>query len=60
MLSNRKKGFSALGFGVVVALAVLLLSAGPLYATIKYIASKFDETVQVESCRLANTLKYGV
>ena len=54
---NRKGDF---GFYIIVAIAILLLSGGVIFAGIKYTSSKLSEGVQVTSCRLLNELKFGI
>lgn len=58
MFSANKKGFQTMG--VLIAIALLLLSAGPLLALVKYTASKADEGFQIKMCRLFNEIKFGI
>ena len=56
----NKKGFTAAGFGIIVGLILLLLSGGLLAAIIKNQASKVDEKLQVDLCRISNEIKFGL
>lgn len=59
-LGQNKKGVEAAGFSVIIAIAILLLSAGVIYSAIRYIASKADEELQVKLCRVLNEIKFGL
>ena len=59
-LGQNRKGIEAAGFSIIIAIAILLLSAGVIFAAIKYTASKFDEKSQVEWCRTLNEIKSGL
>lgn len=58
--SQNKKGIEAVGFSIIIAIALLLLSGGVILAEVRYIASKLDESWQVNSCTLFNKLKFGL
>lgn len=58
-LKQNKKG-AEFGFAIIVAIAILLLSGGVIFAGIKYTSSKLSEGVQITSCRLLNELKFGI
>ncbi len=58
-LKQNKKG-AEFGFAIIVAIAILLLSGGVIFAGIKYTSSKLSEGVQVTSCRLLNNIKFVV
>ncbi len=59
-MATNKKGLSAAGFGIIVGLILLLLSGGILAAIIKKQASKVDEKLQVDLCRISNEINFGL
>ena len=59
-MSAKKKGFTAAGFGIIVGIILLLLSGGLLLAIIKNQASKVDEKLQVDLCRISNEINFGI
>lgn len=57
---KNKRGFTAAGFGIVVAIAILVLSAIVIFQGIGYASSKLDEDFQVKTCRFLNEIKFGL
>lgn len=60
MLLKDKKGLEAGGLSLIIAIIILFLGAGTIWAGIKYASTKVDEKFQVSSCRLFNELKFEV
>lgn len=59
-LKKNKKAIEAAGFGIIIGIIVLLLSAGIIIWVIKNSAGKADEKLQVDLCRISNEIKLGV
>jgi hypothetical protein len=60
---KNKKGDEYLeghGFGVIMAIVILLVSLGIIILVVKNIAAKSDEKLQVETCRASNAIKFGL
>lgn len=54
-----KKGIEAGGFSVIIAIIILLLSAGVIIFVIKSAATKADEKLQVDLCRVSNEIRFA-
>ncbi|MBI2134982.1 hypothetical protein HYU09_03250 [Candidatus Woesearchaeota archaeon] len=59
-MAINKKGFTASGFGIIVGLILLLLSGSIILVAVKNQASKVDEKLQVDLCRISNEIKFGL
>ena len=57
---KNKKGIEAGGLSIVIAIIILLLSGGVILAGIRHAASKVDEKLQVDLCRILNEIKFGI
>ncbi|HJN56354.1 MAG TPA: hypothetical protein QGI22_00140 [Candidatus Woesearchaeota archaeon] len=57
---KNKRGLSAAGFGIIIGVVILLLSGGTILWAANQSASKLDEKLQVELCRISNEIKFGL
>lgn len=60
ILSKSKSGLEAAGFSIIAGLILLLLSGAIILALVKNQASKVDEKLQVDLCRISNEIKFGL
>jgi len=58
-LKKNKKGVR-IGFAVIIGIIILLLTFSAIFTVIKAFASKSDEKLQVDACRITNAIKFGL
>lgn len=57
---TNKKGVEGAGFSWIIAIIVLILSAGVILWVLQASSAKADEKTQVDLCRVSNEIKVGL